>query len=87
MLLLPPPPPRPARRSALGADGLRGRLRVHACIRRIRGLFLPHFPRVIVDKVFPLAEAAAAHALMEDNKNTGKIVLQVDGGASGKDEL
>jgi tumor protein p53-inducible protein 3 len=31
----------------------------------------------VVDKVFPLAEAAAAHTLMEANSNTGKIVLRV----------
>lgn len=33
--------------------------------------------RPVVYKVFPLAEAAAAHACMEDDRNLGKIVLQV----------
>jgi len=33
--------------------------------------------RVIVDRVFPLAEAAAAQAYMESNANFGKIVLEV----------
>ncbi len=33
--------------------------------------------RVVVDRVFPLAEAAAAHAYMESNANFGKIVLEV----------
>lgn len=43
---------------------------------------------VIVDSVFPLSEASAAHAMMEANKNTGKIVLDVAGKESdAKDEL
>lgn len=33
--------------------------------------------RVVVDRVFPLAEAAAAQAYMESNANFGKIVLEV----------
>jgi NADPH2:quinone reductase len=31
----------------------------------------------VIDKVFPLAEAAAAHQLMESSKHIGKIMLQV----------
>ena len=31
----------------------------------------------VVDRVFPLHEAAAAHAYMEENRNAGKIVLKV----------
>ena len=34
----------------------------------------------VVDSVFPLAEAAQAHALMESNANIGKILLRVDPG-------
>ena len=30
----------------------------------------------VIDKVFPLAEAAAAHARMEAGDHVGKIVLQ-----------
>jgi putative PIG3 family NAD(P)H quinone oxidoreductase len=33
--------------------------------------------KAIVDKVFPLAEAAAAHRYMEEGQNFGKIVLKV----------
>jgi len=33
--------------------------------------------RPILDRVFPLDEAAAAHALMESNRHIGKILLQV----------
>ncbi len=33
--------------------------------------------RPILDQVFPLDEAAAAHALMESNRHIGKILLQV----------
>ena len=33
--------------------------------------------RPVIDSVFPLAEAAAAHARMEANSNVGKIVLRV----------
>ena len=32
----------------------------------------------VIDKVFPLAEAAAAHARMESGDHVGKIVLQID---------
>ena len=31
----------------------------------------------VVDRVFDLHEAAAAHAYMEDNQNAGKVVLRV----------
>ena len=33
--------------------------------------------KVVVDRVFPLSEAPAAHAYMETNANFGKIVLEV----------
>jgi len=42
---------------------------------------LPRFEegrlRVPVDRVFPLAEAAAAHRYVEENRNLGKVVLEV----------
>ena len=31
----------------------------------------------VIDRIFPLTEAAAAHALMESNRHIGKILLQV----------
>lgn len=33
--------------------------------------------RPIIQQIFPLAEAAAAHALMESNRHIGKLLLQV----------
>lgn len=36
--------------------------------------------KVVVHKVFPLAEAPAAHELMESSQHVGKIMLQVAGG-------
>jgi NADPH:quinone reductase-like Zn-dependent oxidoreductase len=36
--------------------------------------------RPTMDRVFPLAEAAAAHQRMEAGEHVGKIVLQVTGG-------
>jgi NADPH:quinone reductase-like Zn-dependent oxidoreductase len=32
----------------------------------------------MVDRIFPLAQAAEAHRYMEDNRNFGKIILTVD---------
>ena len=52
-----------------------------AATRSFEKSVLPHFAsgriRTVVDKVFPLAEAAEAHRLMESNANFGKIVLTV----------
>ena len=39
--------------------------------------------RPVIDRIYPLAEAAAAHARMEDGDHIGKIVLQVTNGAMG----
>ncbi|HHW79122.1 MAG TPA: NAD(P)H-quinone oxidoreductase [Xanthomonadaceae bacterium] len=33
--------------------------------------------RPLIDRIFPLTEAAAAHALMESNRHIGKLLLQV----------
>jgi NADPH:quinone reductase-like Zn-dependent oxidoreductase len=48
---------------------------------RVSEALLPRFEegqlRPVVDRVFPLDQAAEAHRLMEDNRNLGKIVLKV----------
>ena len=31
--------------------------------------------RIVVDRTFPLAEAAQAHAFLESGRHTGKVVL------------
>jgi NADPH:quinone reductase-like Zn-dependent oxidoreductase len=31
----------------------------------------------VVDRVFPLAEAAEAHTYVEENRNLGKVMLRV----------
>ncbi|WP_420803378.1 zinc-binding dehydrogenase [Streptomyces naphthomycinicus] len=46
-------------------------------LREIASLIEDGRLRVIADRVFPLEEAAAAHALGETNRTTGKIVLSV----------
>jgi NADPH:quinone reductase-like Zn-dependent oxidoreductase len=48
-----------------------------AFVRESLPLFQDARLRPIVDRVFPLAEAAAAHEYMERNENFGKIVLRV----------
>lgn len=52
-----------------------------AATRAFEKSVLPHLAsgriRTVVDKVFPMAEAAEAHRLMEANANFGKIVLTV----------
>jgi putative PIG3 family NAD(P)H quinone oxidoreductase len=49
--------------------------------RSLRGKVWPLFARgelrPVIDRVFPLGEAAAAHALMESSQHIGKIMLEV----------
>ena len=39
--------------------------------------------RPVISQVLPLAEAARAHALMEESRHIGKIMLDVEGGSAG----
>jgi NADPH2:quinone reductase len=52
-----------------------------AMTQRFRERWLPLLEsgaiRPIIDSTFPLAEAAAAHRYMEENRNVGKIMLVV----------
>lgn len=54
----------------------------HAMSRRFREHWLDSFEKGIlkpvIDSVYPLAEAAAAHQRMESGLNAGKIVLKMD---------
>jgi NADPH:quinone reductase-like Zn-dependent oxidoreductase len=35
----------------------------------------------VIDKIFPIKEAQAAHAYVRQNRNIGKVVLEIDGTA------
>ena len=57
--------------------------RKNAIARALRERVWPLFGqgkvKPVVTRVFPLAEAAAAHALMESSAHIGKIMLKVTG--------
>lgn len=71
------------RRLELSGLIMRSRSLADKCeiVRRFSQRFLPHFQSGAltpnIDRVYPLAEARAAHERMERNQNLGKIVLQV----------
>jgi putative PIG3 family NAD(P)H quinone oxidoreductase len=50
-------------------------------VRRFSDRFLPLLAagrlRPIVDRVFPIAEAEAAHAFVRENRNIGKVILEM----------
>lgn len=58
----------------LGAELAMG-TRAHANISRLLDLVAAGELTVVVDRTFPLAEAAAAHAHLEDRKAFGRVVL------------
>ncbi|HEX2575951.1 MAG TPA: zinc-binding alcohol dehydrogenase family protein [Aquihabitans sp.] len=58
----------------LGAELLMG-TRAHANIVRLLDLVAAGELQVVVDRSYPLAEAAAAHAYLEDRKAFGRVVL------------
>jgi NADPH2:quinone reductase len=45
---------------------------------RVWPLFEAGRLKPVIYRVFPLAEAASAHALMESSTHVGKIILEVD---------
>ena len=53
-----------------------------AVARRLRSVVWPLIEagriKPVLFKTYPLAEAAAAHALMESSQHVGKIVLETD---------
>jgi NADPH2:quinone reductase len=49
--------------------------RAHAMIGRLIDEVAAGELRVIVDRTFPLAEAAAAHAYIESRQAVGRVVL------------
>jgi len=51
---------------------------IQAFNNRVVPLFADETIRPIIDRVFPLDQAGAAHAYMETNANFGKIVLKID---------
>ncbi len=73
------------KRASVRGTTLRGRPieEKGAATRAFEKSVLPHIAsgriKVIVDRVFPLAEAAAAHEYMAANQNFGKVVLSVGG--------
>jgi putative PIG3 family NAD(P)H quinone oxidoreductase len=73
------------KRASVRGTTLRGRPieEKGAATRAFEKQVLPHIAsgriKVIVDRVFPLAEAAAAHEYMAGNQNFGKVVLAVGG--------
>jgi putative PIG3 family NAD(P)H quinone oxidoreductase len=64
--------------STLRARPVADKARIAAALRQtVWPLLEQGRMRPILDQVFPLDEAAAAHALMESNRHIGKILLQV----------
>ncbi len=79
--LLPPTDPDEAANAA--ARGVRVETLLveadHAGMKAIAGLVESGALRAHIEAVFPLSDAAEAHALGETDRTTGKIVLTVDG--------
>lgn len=67
--------------STLRASPLPRKAAIAAALReRVWPLLESGKLRPVIHRVFPLAEAAAAHALMESSQHIGKIMLEVDPG-------
>jgi NADPH:quinone reductase-like Zn-dependent oxidoreductase len=33
----------------------------------------------VIDRIFPITDAQAAHAYVRENRNIGKVILEIDG--------
>jgi NADPH:quinone reductase-like Zn-dependent oxidoreductase len=72
-----------AKRGAIAATGLRARpleekAAIVAALREhVWPLIESGVVRPVVDRAFPLAEAAEAHRLMESSEHIGKVLLTV----------
>jgi len=60
----------------LGAEMARNPARVRAMIERLLQRAAAGELRVVIDRVFPLAEAAAAHAYIEERRAFGRVLLR-----------
>ncbi|NBW92220.1 MAG: zinc-binding alcohol dehydrogenase family protein, partial [Actinobacteria bacterium] len=49
--------------------------RTHAMIEKLLGRIASNELSVVIDKTFPLSEAAAAHRFIEDRKAFGRVLL------------
>jgi NADPH2:quinone reductase len=49
--------------------------RTHALIENLLGRIAKKELEVVIDKTFPLSEAAAAHRYIEDRKAFGRVLL------------
>ncbi len=64
--------------STLRPQSIENKARIAAALRRsVWPLFVSHGLKPVIHARFPLAEAAAAHQLMESGAHIGKIVLRV----------
>jgi NADPH2:quinone reductase len=60
----------------LGAEMGRDPQRVRAMIERLLARVAAGELQVVIDRVFPLADAAAAHAYIEDRQAFGRVLLR-----------
>jgi NADPH2:quinone reductase len=60
----------------LGAEMGRDPARVRAVVERLLDRVASGELRVVIDRVFPLADAAAAHAYIEARQAFGRVLLR-----------
>ena len=66
----------------LGAELVLHHARVHGMIARHLADVASGALRVVIDREYPLADAAAAHAYVESRQAFGRVLLIPEGGAS-----